>query len=82
MTAITITKEVDVDVDFDDFSTDELVTELTSRGMVVLDEEGQDNREAFQDEALNVYYAFASSDQEKAIQLCKELVESITGRNL
>lgn len=41
----TIYTEVEVDVDLDEFETEDLIEELESRGYLVTDEEGRDNNE-------------------------------------
>jgi hypothetical protein len=69
---------VDVDVDLDDFSTDDLVTELESRGKPAAHSELSDA-----DQSLDaIFYAFYFGKEETALDLMRKYVQDITGRTL
>jgi hypothetical protein len=70
---------VDVDVQLDDFDTDDLIKELTMRGKPVAHLENGDDA----DESLDkIFYAFYFGKESQAVELMRKYVQDVTGRTL
>jgi hypothetical protein len=67
--------EAAVDVGLHEWDTGDLLEELDERGHTTYSSEHKE-------EALKAYYALALGNQTKALELCKELIQNITGRIL